>query len=152
MFRNTFLAATTLATAANALYFQLDDFKATDVRIPSKSHSVSFTVSAPENVYEQGGSAPADCTVEWTDEAPSCWQPCGETGYYTRISPDSYAFAGDFSVDVWQSYVYELGNHNNATVSVSEGKDSFACSRGGQTTICEVREGSLKADEEQHFG
>lgn len=153
MFRSTLAIAATLATATNALYFQLEPFRATDIRIPSESHSVSFTVSAPENVYEQGGSQPANCTIQWTEDAPTCFQPCGDnTGYYARITPDSYAFAGDFSVDIWQSYVYEIGNHNNATLTLSEGNNNFSCSRGGQSTICELRSDSLKVDQEQHFG
>ncbi|KAM0720321.1 hypothetical protein Q7P37_004457 [Cladosporium fusiforme] len=153
MFRTSLLAATTLAAAANALHFQLSPFRAQDIRIPSESHSVSFTVSAPENVYEQGGSDPADCTLAWSDKVPTCFQRCGDnSGYYARVTPGSYEFAGNFSVDIWQAYVYEIGNHNNATVVLEEGEESFGCSRGGQSTICELREEELEVEEEQYFG
>lgn len=154
MHRTTLLAASTLAATTAALNFQITPFRATDTRIPSASHSVTFTVSAPANVYEQGGSSPAECTLSWTDEAvPSCFQSCGDnTGYYARVTPDTYQFAGNFSVDIWQSYVYEIGNHNNATLQLVEGEGGFGCSRGGQSTICELREGELEVEEEQHFG
>jgi hypothetical protein len=78
----------------------------------------------------------------------TCWHPCSSlspttpTGYYyyTRLSPSpppssSCSFnLSSFSLDVWQGYIYEIGNHNNATVVLSEnsggkGEDRWVCQR-----------------------
>jgi hypothetical protein len=148
------LAATVLVAASEALYFRVERLQATDVHNHPESHSIKFSVSAPENLQQQGGNQSADCKLSWnTNAPPTCWQPCGEhTRYFTRIMPESYTSADSFSIDIWQSYVYEIGNHNNATVKASEGRQKLSCSRDRHTTTCGLSGNYLNVNEQQFFG
>ncbi|KAF7187709.1 hypothetical protein HII31_11048 [Pseudocercospora fuligena] len=138
---NILTALATLATTTNALYFHLSPFVATDIRIPSESHALSFTISNPDAVFEQGGSAPRNCSITWSGEnssPPTCFTECSDAGYpyFARICPGSYNYAGDFSLEILEYYIYKNSALNNATLTLKEGEDGYACSRGGQSTVC----------------
>ncbi|KAI6907973.1 hypothetical protein KC318_g4663 [Hortaea werneckii] len=97
-----------------------------------------------------------------TTNIPTCWTQCtgGSGTYYTRISPNlTYTCADDFSLDIWQSYVYELGNHNNASVTISPssstgGEDGFACMQDDRCKICQTTAEGKGFDQslEQFYG
>jgi len=130
---------TATATAAPATFFSLTNFVASDYRVPSRSHAVSFTVSNPNAVFEQGGNAPRNCSISWGNGAPpTCLTTCSGDGYpyFTRITPGTYNGAYDFSLDVLEYYVYRNSALNNATLPVKQGTAGYACSRGGQSTVC----------------
>lgn len=55
-----------LVSVSQALYFHLEPFSVSDVRIPSESHSISFTISNPDAVFEQGGTYPRNCSIAWS--------------------------------------------------------------------------------------
>lgn len=55
-----------LAPATNGLYFLLDPFTATDILLPSQSHSIEFTVCNAAAVSEQGGNGSANCSISWS--------------------------------------------------------------------------------------
>ncbi|KAL9115001.1 MAG: hypothetical protein Q9227_001245 [Pyrenula ochraceoflavens] len=140
------LALTTLATSTSAaVNFILNPFVSTDFRIPSESHTVNFTITNTNPFFEFGGGESAVCTLSWTDPStlPTTYQPCtNNINFRSRITPGTtYDYAGDFSLDVSQVYVYEIVNENNATVRIEEGTGGLGCSRGGQTTVCAVQDG-----------
>lgn len=105
---------------------------------------------------------PAFCLTRLrnTTEPPACYVACpgnsGSGSYSARITPGSYQSAENFSIDVFQSYVYELTNYNYATIPIAPGLNgsSYGCSHGGQTTICSTSEGGtgFNVTENQHFG
>ncbi|GAB1735503.1 hypothetical protein NU219Hw_g4083t1 [Hortaea werneckii] len=138
----TFITST--AVVVDGLYFHIGPLTAVDTYNSTPSHRVDFTVNNPDAVYAQGGSDAATCSLTWnTTTAPTCWTPCtgGSGTYYTRISPTAgYTCADDFGLEIWQSYVYELGNHNNATVTISPtgGADGFACTQDEQCKSCQT--------------
>lgn len=37
--------------------------------------------------------------------------------------------AEEFSLDIWQAYVYELGNHNNATIAINTTDAGLMCTK-----------------------
>ncbi|EMF08144.1 uncharacterized protein SEPMUDRAFT_152415 [Sphaerulina musiva SO2202] len=137
------------ATSSQALYFNLDPFIASDVRVPSESHYISFTVSNPEAVFEQGGPYPRNCSISWTTSPPpTCWTPCQSDSlspsYFTRVSPDTYPgdSASKFILEIEEYFVYKNSAKYNVTVAVEETPTTnttgplYRCSRGGQSTIC----------------
>lgn len=88
--------------------------------------------------------APLDCALYLTDlsprdgcDPPTCWTPSGN--YYARISPGTYKGAYDFQLDVQKYWAYRNSALNNVTFPIAEGSGGFACSRGGQSTICQIR-------------
>ncbi|KAI7554229.1 hypothetical protein KC331_g688 [Hortaea werneckii] len=151
----------TSAAVVDGLYFHVGPLNAVDTYNPP-SHRVDFTVNNPDAVYAQGGSDAATCSLTWnTTAAPTCWTQCtgGSGTYYTRISPNlTYTCADDFSLDIWQSYVYELGNHNNASVTISPssstGGDSFGCTQDDQCKTCQTTKDGKGFDQslEQFYG
>ncbi|RMY70942.1 hypothetical protein D0862_14677 [Hortaea werneckii] len=157
---NTIAAFITSAVVADGLYFHIGPLTAVDIYNPTPSHRVDFTVNNPDAVYEQGGSDAATCTLKWnTTNIPTCWTQCtgGSGTYYTRISPtSSYTCADDFALDIWQSYVYELGNHNNASVPISSsaGGEGFACTQDQQCKVCQTTSDGEGFDQrlEQFYG
>ncbi|KAK3110643.1 hypothetical protein LTR53_014853, partial [Teratosphaeriaceae sp. CCFEE 6253] len=69
-----------------------------------------------------------------------CWHSCsgGSGQYYARVTPSSFASPSSFSLDIWQAYVYGLGNHNNATIAI-RGNDTcadYTCSKKPEDIIC----------------
>ncbi|KAK5133480.1 hypothetical protein LTR08_007722 [Meristemomyces frigidus] len=113
-------ALASLAAAANGLYFSIEGLTATDKYDPA-STSVDFTVSDPTAFPEQGGVEPGSCSIAWNapNTVPTCWSQCTNNGYYARITAGTYASAANFSLDIWQAFVYELANHNSATVPIA---------------------------------
>jgi hypothetical protein len=110
IFSPLLLPLLTLTTTAHALYYHLEPFSATDIRIPSAEHYISFTVSNPEAVYEQGGNAKQNCTISWTGDAaspPECFSLCYGSGYsyYTRVVKGSYVGAYNFDL---VSYIFDF--------------------------------------------
>ena len=74
MFTTPLLLTALTAATTNALYFQFSPFVAGDIRVPSESHYISFTVSNPEAVFEQGGPNPSNCSISWSGcDVPTCW-------------------------------------------------------------------------------
>lgn len=59
------IASLALTTSAAVPYLRIDSLKVTDVRVPSESHAISFTVCNPGAVYEQGGNSPYDVNISW---------------------------------------------------------------------------------------
>ncbi|KAI7302375.1 hypothetical protein KC315_g16171 [Hortaea werneckii] len=141
---NTIATFVTSAAVVDGLYFHVGPLTAVDTYNPDPSHRIDFTVNNPDAVYEQGGSDAATCSLTWnTTTLPTCWTQCtgGSGTYYTRISPNSsYTCADDFALDIWQSYVYELGNHNNASVLISSstGGEGFTCTQDTRCKICQT--------------
>ncbi|QIW96602.1 hypothetical protein AMS68_002120 [Peltaster fructicola] len=124
------------ASITNALYFSISSLTANDIFQPVESHNITFTVSDPTAVFEQGGSGAADCAVAWMAcDIPSCWKKCSANAYYTRITSETYKGADNFSLDIWQEFVYELANHNNATISITE-EGAYTCTRDERSTVC----------------
>ncbi|KAI5364666.1 hypothetical protein Slin15195_G042050 [Septoria linicola] len=139
--KTTLTTLATLASSAQALYFHLEPFSVSDVRIPSESHSISFTINNPTAVFEQGGSSFRNCSIAWTGcNVPTCWTSCQSDGlgpsYYARVEPESYNGAYDFSLEVEEYFVYRNSGRYNATIPVAEGSGGYRCSRGGQSTVC----------------
>ncbi|KAK4609235.1 hypothetical protein CLAFUW4_14780 [Fulvia fulva] len=135
------LLTSLIATSANALYFHFSPFVTTDIRIPSESHAISFTISNPTANFEQGGSAPRNCSISWSgSEVPTCWKECEGDGWphFARVTPKSWSSAGDFELDVQRYHVYRAPSVFNVTgVPIVEGAlNGYACSRGGQSTVC----------------
>ncbi|KAI7202937.1 hypothetical protein KC316_g1659 [Hortaea werneckii] len=156
----------TSAAVADGLYFHIGALTAVDIYSPTPFHRVDFTVNNPDAVNAQGGSDAATCSLAWnTTNIPTCWTECtgGSGTYYTRISPNlTYTCADDFSLDIWQSYVYELGNHNNASVTISPSsssstggeEDGFACTQDDQCKVCQTTAQGAGVDQglEQYYG
>ncbi|KAF1819120.1 uncharacterized protein K489DRAFT_384019 [Dissoconium aciculare CBS 342.82] len=149
----------------DALYFRLNPLIASLTTIPTSDpptygdatrpspaspseryYDVTFTVSNPDAVWEQGGRGEVYCDVYWQAPSPppSCWQPCSSSppssssssdpnsltgAYFARISPGGFVSVGDFALDIWQGYIYEIGNHNNATVVLKEDDGGWECAR-----------------------
>ncbi|KAK6383282.1 hypothetical protein LTR65_010266 [Meristemomyces frigidus] len=135
-------AMASLAVAANALYFSVESLTATDKFDPA-THTVAFTVSNPNAASEQGGSSAATCSLSWASTAvPTCWAECtgGSGQYYTKVNAGTYtSAAAGFALDIWQAYVNELGDHNNATVSVPSGgrkSTSYTCTSNSARGVC----------------
>lgn len=134
-----------LAPTSHALYFCIWPIAAYDKWKPIEVHNLTFVVSNPAAAYEQGGSEPVECNIGWSVERrlgdmelltfsrtgcdpPTCWKSCtGHNNYYAKITPGTYKGAYDFSLDIWQEYVYELANHNNATIKITEGTSNYEC-------------------------
>ncbi|KAF2160272.1 hypothetical protein M409DRAFT_60173 [Zasmidium cellare ATCC 36951] len=150
------LLASLAATTTNALYFHLTDFRASDVRIPSESHALAFTISNPDAVFEQGGNNPANCTISWTTTPPTCWTPCATTdsgwGYYALLT--SYSGAYNFTLQIQEYFAYRNSVLNNVSIPVVEGSGEWDCSRGGQSTQCNFRnaESSYDTGFETYYG
>ncbi|KAI7218508.1 hypothetical protein KC333_g3561 [Hortaea werneckii] len=153
----------TSAAVVDGLYFHIGPLTAVDTYNPTPSHRVDFTVNNPDAIYAQGGSDAATCSLTWnTTNLPTCWTQCtgGSGTYYTRISPTAnYTCADDFNLDIWQSYVYELGNHNNASVTISPssatgGENGFGCTQDDQCKVCQTTAEGAGFDQalEQFYG
>ncbi|KAK4495300.1 hypothetical protein PRZ48_013630 [Zasmidium cellare] len=141
-----------LATTTNALYFHLTSFRASDIRIPSESHAVSFTISNPDAVTEQGGNTPANCSISWTTPTPpTCYTPCVATdsgwGYYALLSP-TYAGAYNFTLRIQEYFAYRNSVLNTVSIPVVEGSAEWGCSRGGQSIQCNFRNEESRYDTE----
>lgn len=59
------MASLALTTSAALPYLHIESLSVSDIRVPSESHAVSFTVSNPGAVYEQGRSDPYDVKIAW---------------------------------------------------------------------------------------
>ena len=60
------------------------------------------------------------------------------------ITEGTYSSASSFSLDIWEAYVYELSNHNNATVSVTTASNttSYGCTTDAACQQCRTQSGS----------
>ncbi|EME86784.1 uncharacterized protein MYCFIDRAFT_182071 [Pseudocercospora fijiensis CIRAD86] len=129
------------STTAAALYFHLSPFHTTTT---PTTHALNFTISNPNAVYEQGGSASRHCNLTWSTTPPTCLTECSDSGYpyFFRIRPDSYKHAGEFELEVLEYYVYKNSVINNATISLREGEEGYGCVRGGEgSVVCGFEEG-----------
>lgn len=63
--------------AAPATFFTITGLDVYDQHRPTTSHLISFSISNPNAVYEQGGSDVANCTLEWYVVLPkTLTSPC----------------------------------------------------------------------------
>ncbi|KAK5114256.1 hypothetical protein LTR85_010321 [Meristemomyces frigidus] len=123
-------ALVSLVAAANGLYFSVESLTATDKFDPA-THSIDFTVSNPEAC--SGGSGI----------------------YYTKVTAGTYTSAASFSLDVWQAYVNELGDHNNATIAIasSSNSTSYACTSDAACRVCtESGSGGFNQTLQEYYG
>lgn len=59
------LASLALTASAAVPYLHIEPLTVSDIRVPSESHVVSFTVSNPGAVFEQGGSSSFEFKLSW---------------------------------------------------------------------------------------
>ena len=164
-YTSTIAAIAALAVAAQSLEFSVNPLSI-DVRLLPPRLQINFTVSAPGSVVYQGGPDPAQCNLtlyvrlqvlpfpdatRLTSYSPGrgigqCWNACegGSGQYYARVTPSSFVSESNFSLDIWQAYVYELGNHNNASIPI-RGNDTcadYTCTKLPQDIVCQTGDAS----------
>ncbi|CAK4034583.1 Hypothetical predicted protein [Lecanosticta acicola] len=139
-----------LASALPATYFNIFGLNACDEHIPETQHFISFQVSNPNAVYEQGGNEVANCSIKWNTSAPLCWTSCSTNGYpvwYTHLTPNynpsNGYYYGNFSLDIAEYYVYSAPVLNNVSVIAEVGLEGHTCSNGAQSSECGIWSGYL---------
>ncbi|EGP89255.1 unnamed protein product [Zymoseptoria tritici ST99CH_1A5] len=142
------LLSSVALTHAAVPYLHVVDLGVTDIRSPSESHSISYTVSTPNAVYEQGYADPYDVSISWNGcDPPTCWTPAGN--FYNRVTPGSYKGANDFQLDVYKYWFYRSPSLFNVTLNVVEGTTTgYGCEESGpsQKTCALEGEAGLTAD------
>jgi len=71
---------------------------------------------------------------------PACWSRCTAAGYYFQVTPGTYGSAANFSIDIWQAFISEIGVHNTATVPISTTNNgtAYVCTGGNNTRVCNL--------------
>ncbi|KAK5707097.1 hypothetical protein LTR17_021019 [Elasticomyces elasticus] len=148
MHSSTIIAAIAgLAASTQAQIFSIRPLSI-DQRLTPPSIQINFTVSAPGTSVYNGGPEPAQCNLTLPGRGVgTCWNKCGaSTGsqYYARVTPSSFNSTSSYSLDIWQSYVYELGNHNNATIPISttDACIEYTCTKELNDNVCQTGQDS----------
>ncbi|KAF2717177.1 hypothetical protein K431DRAFT_349763 [Polychaeton citri CBS 116435] len=143
--------ALTAASAVGLVSAQSDagvHFKINPIDVETQDNAspafrMSFVISNPSLVYS-GGQTSSNCTVEWDGAAPTCWSHCNGTGsYFVKVTEGTAPTAQSFSIDLQQSYIYEIGNTNRATVDIATGNATagYVCEQPEGPTDCCVLDG-----------
>ncbi|EGP89248.1 unnamed protein product [Zymoseptoria tritici ST99CH_1A5] len=149
----TIVASLFATTTAQAPPFHIENFAAQDIRIPSESHNVSFTVKHLGAAPQQGGDAPFDLSIAWEGcDPPPCYINSEGTGWYTRIVPGSYKGATDFTLEIVKHNIYKAATTWTARIPYVEGSAGYDCSRGGQSTLCGFQDESDSTYETVYVG